>query len=63
MKKVAVIILVNIFTFAGIIYAEEKSDNKTISQEEKTDKAVNDFFKNMEKAIIDSTKKVADELK
>lgn len=64
MIKIAVVILINIMTFAGTVYAEdEKSDNKTISQEEKTDKIVNDFFNNIEKTLIDSTKKVADEIK
>lgn len=64
MIKIAVVILINIMTFAGTVYAEdEKSDNKTISQEEKTDKIVNDFFYNIEKTLIDSTKKVADEIK
>lgn len=64
MIKIAVVILISIMTFAGTVYAEdEKSDNKTISQEEKTDKIVNDFFNNIEKTLIDSTKKVADEIK
>ncbi|MDT3693422.1 MAG: hypothetical protein ROM03_03335 [Mucispirillum sp.] len=64
MKKTAVIILVSIMAFAGTVYAEnEKSDNKTMSQEEKTDKVVNDFFNNIEKTLEDSTKKVADEIK
>ena len=64
MKKAAVIILVSFMAFAGTVYAESaKSDNKTISQEEKTDKVVNDFFNNIEKTLEDSTKKVADEIK
>ena len=45
MKKTAVIMLVSIMAFTGSVYAEnEKSDNKTMSQEEKTDKVVNDFL-------------------
>ena len=41
----------------------QKMTNETISQEEKTDKMINDFFNNIEKVIVDSTKKVADEIK
>lgn len=64
MKKAAVIMLVSIMAFTGSVYAKnEKSDNKTMSQEEKTDKVVNDFFNNTEKTLEDSTKKVADEIK
>lgn len=64
MRKIAVIMLVSIMIFAGTVYAEdEKSDNKTLSQEEQIDKMFNDFFKNIEKTIVDSTKKVADEIK
>lgn len=64
MRKIAVIMLVSIMTFAGMVYAEdEKSDNETISQEEQTDKMFNDFFNNIEKTLVDSTKKVADEIK
>ena len=64
MKKIAVIMLVSIMAFTGLVYAESaKSDNKTVSQEEKTDKVVNDFFNNIEKTLEDSTKKVADEIK
>lgn len=64
MREIAVIMLVNIMVFAGSVYAENaKSDNKTMSQEEKTDKVVNDFFNNIEKTLVDSTKKVADEIK
>lgn len=64
MKKTAVIILVSFMAFAGTVYAEnEKSDNKTMSQEEKTDKMVSDFINNIEKTLEDSTKKVADEIK
>ena len=64
MKKAAVIILVSFMAFAGSVYAKnEKKDNKTMSQEEKTDKVVNDFFNNIEKTLEDSTKKVADEIK
>lgn len=64
MKKAAVIILVSIMAFTGTVYAKnKKSDNKTMSQEEKTDKVVNDFFNNIEKTLEDSTKKVADEIK
>ena len=49
---------------AGSVYAENaKSDNKTMSQEEKTDKVVNDFFNNIEKTLVDSTKKFANEIK
>lgn len=45
MKKIAVIMLVSIMAFTGSVYAESaKSDNKTMSQEEKTDKVVNDFL-------------------
>ena len=45
MKKAAVIMLVSIMAFTGSVYAKnEKSDNKTMSQEEKTDKVVNDFL-------------------
>lgn len=64
MREIAVIMLVNIMVFAGSVYAENaKSDNKTMLQEEKTDKVVNDFFNNIEKTLVDSTKKVADEIK
>lgn len=64
MKKTAVIILVSIMAFAGTVYAEnKKNDNKTMSQEEKTDKIVSDFINNIEKTLEDSTKKVADEIK
>lgn len=64
MREIAVIMLANIMVFAGSVYAENaKSDNKTMSQEEKTDKVVNDFFNNIEKTLEDSTKKVADEIK
>lgn len=64
MKKIAVIMLVSIMAFTGSVYAESaKSDNKTMSQEEKTDKVVNDFFNNIEKTLEDSTKKVSDEIK
>lgn len=64
MKKIAVIMLVSIMAFTGSVYAESaKSDNKTMSQEEKTDKVVNDFFNNIEKTLEDSTKKVTDEIK
>ncbi len=64
MKKITVIILIIFIAFAGTVYAEDdKSDNETISQEEKTDKMINDFFFYIEKAIVDSTKKVADEIK
>lgn len=64
MKKTAVIILVSIMAFAGTVYAEnKKNDNKTMSQEEKTDKMVSDFINNIEKTLEDSTKKVADEIK
>lgn len=64
MKKTAVILLIIIMAFTGTLYAkDEKSDNKTMSQEEKTDKVVNDFFNNIEKTLEDSTKKVADEIK
>lgn len=64
MKKIAVIMLVSIMAFTGSVYAESaKKDNKTMSQEEKTDKVVNDFFNNIEKTLEDSTKKVADEIK
>ncbi len=60
MKKITVIILIIFIAFAGTVYAEDdKSDNETISQEEKTDKMINDFFNNIEKAIVDSTKKGA----
>ena len=58
MKKTAVIMLVSIMAFTGSVYAESaKSDNKTMSQEEKTDKVVNDFFNNIEKTLEDPTKK------
>lgn len=64
MKKAAVIILVSIMAFTGSVYAESaKSDNRTMSQEEKTDKVVNDFFNNIEKTLEGSTKKAADEIK
>lgn len=64
MKKTAVIILVSIMAFVGTVYAEnKKNDNKTMSQEEKTDKIVSDFINNIEKTLEDSTKKVADEIK
>lgn len=64
MKKTAVIILVSIMAFAGTVYAENKKhDNKTMPQEEKTDKMVSDFINNIEKTLEDSTKKVADEIK
>lgn len=64
MREIAVIMLVSIMSFAGLVYAENtKSDNKTMSQEEKTDKVVNDFFNSIEKTLVDSTKKVADEIK
>ena len=64
MKKIAVIMLVSIMAFTGSVYAvSAKSDNKTMLQEEKTDKVVNDFFNNKEKTLEDSTKKVADEIK
>lgn len=64
MKKTAVILLISIMAFTGTLYAkDEKSDNETMSQEEKTDKVVNDFFNNIEKTLEDSTKKVADEIK
>ncbi len=64
MKKITVIILIIFIAFAGTVYTEDdKSDNETISQEEKTDKMINDFFNNIEKVIVDSTKKVADEIK
>lgn len=64
MKKTAVIILVSFMAFAGTVYAENKKhDNKTMSQEEKTDKMVSDFINNIEKTLEDSTKKVADEIK
>lgn len=64
MKKIAVIMLVSIMAFTGTVYAENKKhDNKTMLQEEKTDKVVNDFFNNIEKTLEDSTKKVADEIK
>ncbi len=64
MRKIVVIMLVSIMTSAGSVYAENaKSDNKTMSQEEKTDKVVNDFFNNIEKTLVDSTKKFADEIK
>ena len=64
MKKITVIIFLIFIAFAGTVCAEDdKSDNETISQEEKTDKMINDFFNNIEKVIVDSTKKVADEIK
>lgn len=64
MKKNAVIMLVSIMAFTGSVYAESaKSDNRTMSQEEKTDKVVNDFFNNIEKTLEGSTKKAADEIK
>ncbi len=64
MRKIVVIMLVSIMASAGSVYAENaKSDNKTMSQEEKTDKVVNDFFNNIEKTLVDSTKKFANEIK
>ena len=50
MKKIIVILIISVMSFAGVVYAKgEKSDNKTMTQEEKTDK--------------NYTKKVADEIK
>lgn len=64
MKKIIVILIISVMSFAGVVYAKgEKSDNKTMTQEEKTDKMVNDFISNIEKTLEDSTKKVADEIK
>lgn len=64
MKKTAVIILVSIMAFAGTVYAKnEKSDNKTISQEEKTDEFFKNFINTIDKTAKDSTNKIADEIK
>lgn len=64
MKKTAVIILVSIMAFAGTVYAESaKSDNKTISQEEKTDEFFKNFINTIDKTAKDSTNKIADEIK
>lgn len=64
MKYIIMIILIGIFSFTLISYAEEKNnDNNTMMQEEKTDKIVKDFFHNIDKTIKDSTKKIADDIK
>ena len=64
MKKTAVIILVSIMAFAGTVYAKnEKKDNKTISQEEKTDEFFKNFINTIDKTAKDSTNKIADEIK
>lgn len=64
MKKTAVIILVSIMAFTGSVYAESaKSDNKTISQEEKTDEFFKNFINTIDKTAKDSTNKIADEIK
>lgn len=64
MKKAAVIILVSFMAFAGTVYAKnEKKDNKTISQEEKTDEFFKNFINTIDKTAKDSTNKIADEIK
>lgn len=64
MKKAAVIILVSIMAYTGTVYAEnEKKDNKTISQEEKTDEFFKNFINTIDKTAKDSTNKIADEIK
>ena len=64
MKKIAVIILVSIMAFTGSVYAESaKSDNKTMSQEEKTDEFFKNFINTIDKTAKDSTNKIADEIK
>jgi len=64
MKKIAVIMLVSIMAFTGSVYAESaKSDNKTMSQEEKTDEFFKNFINTIDKTAKDSTNKIADEIK
>lgn len=64
MKKAAVIILVSFMAFTGSVYAESaKKDNKTISQEEKTDEFFKNFINTIDKTAKDSTNKIADEIK
>lgn len=64
MKKIAVIMLVSIMAFTGSVYAESaKSDNKTMSQEEKTDAFFKNIVNTIDKTAKDSTEKVADEIK
>lgn len=64
MKKAAVIILVSFMAFAGTVYVKnEKKDNKTISQEEKTDEFFKNFINTIDKTAKDSTNKIADEIK
>lgn len=63
MKKVLLAVLV-LFSFAGFVFAENnKSDNKTISQEEKTDEFFKNFINTIDKTAKDSTNKIADEIK
>lgn len=63
MKKVLLAVLV-LFSFAGLVFAENnKSDNKTISQEEKTDEFFKNFINTIDKTAKDSTNKIADEIK
>lgn len=63
MKKVLLTVLV-LFSFAGLAFAENnKSDNQTISQEEKTDEFFKNFINTIDKTAKDSTNKIADEIK
>lgn len=63
MKKVLLAVLV-LFSFAGLTFAENnKSDNKSISQEEKTDEFFKNFINTIDKTAKDSTNKIADEIK
>lgn len=64
MKKIMLIALISIMAYTGIVYAENaKSDNKTISQEEKTDAFFKNIVNTIDKTAKDSTEKVADEIK
>lgn len=63
MKKVLLIMLV-LFSFAGLAFAENnKNDNKTAAQEEKTDEFFKNFINTIDKTAKDSTEKLADEIK
>ena len=63
MKKVLLIMLV-LFSFAGLTFAENnKNDNKTAAQEEKTDEFFKNFINTIDKTAKDSTEKLADEIK
>lgn len=66
MKKVLLVILI-LFSFAGLTFAENnennENDNKTISQEEKTDAFFKNFINTIDKTAKDSAEKIADEIK